>query len=416
MKACIIVIGDEILSGRTLDTNSNFIAKKLDLTGVSVTEISTISDNPDSIVTKLKEAFASDTNFIITTGGLGPTKDDKTKQTLAEFLSDQLVINQPALDYITQLYCTNGRTMNDLTRKQALVPSHSEVIINRYGTAPILWTKKLNKILINLPGVPYETQAMFEEFIIPKIKKEFNLPFIVRRSVIVVDYLESGLATTLTDWENNLPDFVSLSYLPSGARIELRLSAKGTDKKLLEETITKEIKKLSQILHEKLISTTSTNIIEIIADFFSKNKLTLSIAESITGGNISHKITSLAGSSVYYKGGITAYSSLIKESVLKIPEPFIHTHKVVSEEVAKEMAIRCAKLFNSDVAISTTGVAGPSSDEFNDPVGLAYIGLYVHGNTYVKKYYYPHVTREEMITRITNKALEFIYFEMIENK
>lgn len=416
MNACIIVIGDEILSGRTLDTNSNFIAKQLDLIGVSVTQISTVSDNPTSIVNKLKESFSSNNDFIITTGGLGPTQDDKTKQTLAEFLSDQLVLNQQALDFITRLYCTNGRTMNDLTRKQAWVPSSSEVIINRYGTAPILWTKKSNKILINLPGVPYETQAMFKEFIIPKIKKKFNLPHIIRRSVIVVDYSESELAITLTDWENNLPDYISLSYLPSGARIELRLSAKGFNKTILEEEIAHEIKKLSFILDKKLISTTTTNIVEIIADFFSKNQLTLSIAESITGGNISHKITSLAGSSVYYKGGITAYCTQIKENILKIPESFINTHKVVSEEVAKKMAINCAKLFNSDIALSTTGVAGPCSDEFNDPVGLAYIGLYFKGITYVKKYNYPYLTRDEMITRITNKALELIYFELIKNK
>jgi nicotinamide-nucleotide amidase len=416
MNACIIIIGDEILSGRTLDINSNFIAKKLDLIGVSVTQILTISDNPTSINNILKEAFSSENDFIITTGGLGPTQDDKTKQTLAEFLSDKLILNQQALDFITQLYCNNGRVMNDLTRKQAMVPSSSEVIINRYGTAPILWTRKSNKILINLPGVPYETQAMFEEFIIPKIKEEFNLPYIVRRSVIVVDYPESELAIALMDWENNLSDYISLSYLPSGAKIELRLSAKGFNKEILEEEITDEIKKLSLILNKKIISSTTTNIVEIIADFLKKNQLTLSIAESVTGGNISHKITSLAGSSAYYKGGITAYSIETKKNILKIPESFINTHKVVSEEVVKEMATNCAKLFNSDIALSTTGVAGPGSDEFNDPVGLAYIGLYVKGRTYVKKYHYPYLTRNEMITWLTNRALEFIYFEIIENK
>lgn len=416
MKAYIIVIGDEILSGRTLDTNSNFIAKKLDQIGISVSQISTISDNPNSIIKKLTDAFASDNDFIITTGGLGPTKDDRTKQTIANFLCDELILNQKTLDFITKLYCTNGRTMNDLTKKQAMVPSSSEVIINRYGTAPILWTKKFNKVLINLPGVPYETQAMIDEFIIPKIKKEYKLPYIVRRSVIVVNYPESDLAITLNNWESHLPDFISLSYLPSGARIELRLSAKGNNKEILEKAITNEIEKLSSILKENLISVQTTNIVEIIADFFTKNHLTLSVAESITGGNISHKITYLAGSSSYYKGGITAYSSKIKESILQISESYIDVHKVVSEEIAKKMANKCASLFNSTVAISTTGIAGPGSDEFNDPVGLAYVGLYMNGKTYATKYYYPNVTRDEMISRITNKALEMIYFKIVKNK
>ena len=220
----------------------------------------------------------------------------------------------------------------------------------------------------------------------------------------------------MNNWESHLPDFISLSYLPSGARIELRLSAKGNNKEILEKAITNEIEKLSSILKENLISAQTTNIVEIIADFFTKNHLTLSVAESITGGNISHKITYLAGSSSYYKGGITAYSSKIKESILQIPESYIDVHKVVSEEIAKEMANKCASLFNSTVAISTTGIAGPGSDEFNDPVGLAYVGLYMNGKTYATKYYYPNVTRDEMISRITDKALEMIYFKIVKNK
>jgi nicotinamide-nucleotide amidase len=414
MKAYLIIIGDEILSGRTLDTNSNFIAKELDNIGISVIRISTISDESKTIRNELAEAFNSDADFIFTTGGLGPTKDDKTKQTLTDFLSDTLVLHQPSLNYITNIYCKNGRVMNELTRNQAMVPSRSEVIINKYGTAPVLWTKKDHKVLINLPGVPYETKAMMSKFIIPKIKKEFDLSYIIRRSLIVVDFPESELALTLDNWENNLPDFISLSYLPSGARIELRLTLKGNNREILENSLLQEINKLPALIGKRLISTQTTNIQELIADFLNKNQLTLSVAESLTGGTISKKITSVPGSSSYYKGGITSYSIDAKESVLGVPDDLIQQHTVVSEDVAMEMAKQSATLFNTDIAISTTGVAGPDSDEFNNPVGLAYIGLYFQGKIFVKKYFFPNLTRDEMITRISNKALEMLYFKIIE--
>jgi nicotinamide-nucleotide amidase len=414
MKAYLITIGDEILSGRTLDTNSNFIAKELDDIGISVIRISTISDGNNIIKNELTEAFNSDADFIFTTGGLGPTKDDKTKQTIAEFLSDVMVLHQPSLDYITKIYCKNGRVLNELTRNQAMVPSKSEIIINKYGTAPVLWTKKDNKVLINLPGVPYETRAMMSEFIIPKMKQECNLSYIIRRSLIVIDFPESELALTLNDWEDDLPDFISLSYLPSGARIELRLTGKGNNRKILERSLLQEINKLPALIGKRLISTQTTNVQDVIADFLTKNHLTLSVAESLTGGIISHRITSVPGSSSYYKGGITSYSVEAKESVLKILHGSIQQYTVVSEEVAIEMAKQSANLFNTDIAISTTGVAGPDSDQFNNPVGLAYIGLYFQGKIFVKKYFFPNLTREEMITRISNKALEMLYFRIIE--
>ncbi|MDR1877194.1 MAG: CinA family nicotinamide mononucleotide deamidase-related protein [Flavobacteriaceae bacterium] len=416
MKAYLIIIGDEVLSGITLDTNSNYIAKELDNIGISVIRISTIPDEDNAIKHELTKVFNSDADFIFTTGGLGPTKDDKTKQAIADFLSDTLVLHQPSLDYITDIYCRNGREMNELTRNQAMVPSRSEVMINRYGTAPVLWTEKDNKILINLPGVPYETRAMMTEFIIPKIKKGFNLPYIIRRSLVVVDFPESELALALRCWEDDLPEFITLSYLPSEARIELRLTAKGNNREELEYFLLQEINKLPVIIGKRLISTQTPDIQEVIAGFLKKNHLTFCVAESLTGGTISQKITSVSGSSAYYKGGITSYSVEAKENILHIPSEIIRTYTVVSEEVAKEMAERSAKLFNADIAVSTTGVAGPNSDEYNNPVGLVYIGLYFQKETFVKKYFYPDLSRNEIITRISNKALEMLYFKIIENE
>lgn len=416
MKAYIIIIGDEILSGRTLDTNSNFIASELDKIGISTFKIITIPDQAPVIKKQMQEAFKSEANFIFTTGGLGPTKDDKTKQVIVDFLEDTLILHQPSLDYITQVYYKNGRVMNPLTYNQAMVPTKSEVILNKYGTAPILWTKKDDKILINLPGVPYETCGMLKEAIIPKIKNDFQLDYIIRGSAIVIDVPESELAIRLEDWENNLPDFISLAYLPAGSRIELRLTAMGKDKNFLQNSIQIEINKLNKLLGKNLILSRTTKLEEIIGNFLTKNHLTISVAESLTGGSISKKITSISGSSHYYQGGITAYSKKSKENILKIKDQIIQKNNVVSEIIAKEMAIKCSKLFDTDISISTTGVAGPHTDEYNNPVGSAFIGLYYKGEIFTKKYLFSNLTREEMIARITYKAMELLYFKLIEDE
>ncbi|TWP29558.1 CinA family nicotinamide mononucleotide deamidase-related protein [Apibacter muscae] len=417
MNAYLIAIGDELLSGRTLDTNSNFIAKQLDRIGISTIKISTIFDDPETIKNELLQATLSKADFIFTTGGLGPTKDDKTKQTIADFLSDVLIFNQDCLDHVSKLYTERGRILNELTRNQALVPSRSLAIVNRYGTAPILWSKaKNNKILINLPGVPYETRAMMEETIIPKIKSEFKLPFILRKSLTVINYPESELAIALTDWENELPKNISLSYLPAGSRIELRLTIKGEDKDLMEKLVSKEIEKLPEILGDRLISKEDINIIDLISDFLKKEQLSIALAESITGGSLSQCFTSVPGCSSYYKGGIIAYNTKIKENILNVPRALIDEHTVVSKEVAEAMAINTAKIFQTDIAISTTGVAGPNTDEYNNPVGLAYVGLFYKGEVFSEKFVYSNLTREEMILRISNKAIEFLYNIIIMNK
>lgn len=416
MKAYIIIIGDEILSGRTLDTNSNFIVSELDKIGISTFKIVTIPDQVFQIKNQIEDAFASEANFIFTTGGLGPTKDDKTKQVITDFLNDTLVLHQPSLDYIKQIYYKNNRVMNPLTYNQAMVPSKSEVIINKYGTAPILWTLKDSKLLINLPGVPYETCGMLNEVIIPKIKNDFQLDYIIRESAIVIDIPESELAIKLENWENNLPEFISLAYLPSGSRIELRLTAIGKNKIYLQNSIQNEINKLNSLLGKNLIISQTTRIEEIIGNFLIKNNLTISVAESLTGGAISKKITSISGSSRYYKGGITAYSKEAKKNVLMIKEEILKENNIVSETIAKEMVIHCSSLFNSDISISTTGVAGPNSDEFNNPVGLAFVGIYYKGDIVIKKYLFPNLTREEMIARITYKSLESLYFKFIDEE
>ncbi|WP_128332076.1 CinA family nicotinamide mononucleotide deamidase-related protein [Apibacter sp. HY039] len=413
MKAYIIAIGDELLSGRTLDTNSQFLTYELDLIGISVLKINIISDNNEVITEELTKAFETDADFIFTTGGLGPTKDDKTKQAISDFFNDTLVMHQPSLDFIKEIYCRNGRIMNDLTKNQALVPSQSQVIVNRYGTAPVLWTTKNNKVLVNLPGVPYETRAMVKEFIIPKIKNEYKLDYILHRAVNVINFPESELAITLSKWEDNLPDLMSLSYLPGESRIELRLTSQGKNREIIEKQLTNEINKLPAILGNKLLLSQKEDIQQVIISYLIKNNLNLSVSESITGGMISETITSVPGSSKYFKGGIISYQTETKENLLNIPAKIIEQHTVVSEEVAKEMALQTSQIFKSDVAISTTGVAGPDTDKYNNPIGLAYIGLYFQGEIIVNRYSYPNLTRHEMIKRITAKAFEMLYFKII---
>lgn len=413
MKARILVIGDEILSGRTFDTNSNFMSKNLDSIGILTDKIEVIHDDAKIIQNELEKAFNSDASFIFTTGGLGPTKDDKTKQVITDFLEDELIFHQATYDYIESFYIKNGRKMNELTKNQALVPSKSEVIVNRYGTAPILWTEKDGKVLINLPGVPYETEAMFTEFILPKIKNNYHLPYIYRQFVVVINHSESDLALKIADWENQLPENISLAYLPAGGRITLRLSAFGKDYFSLESKVKEEFNLLKELLGNSLIFKEDKPLEKLLGEILSKEKLTLSVAESLTGGNISRKITSVSGSSVYYLGGITSYAEKIKEKILQIPSEIIKKNTVVSAEVAKEMAKNCAELFQTDIALSTTGVAGPSSDSYGNPVGLAYVGLYFRGKAMAQEYNFPNLTRGEMITRITNRALELLYNKLV---
>lgn len=406
MKCHLITIGNEILSGSTLDTNSHFIAKKFNEIGIEVIEKSIISDEAKIIKKTLKKAFET-ADLVVTTGGLGPTKDDITKKTIADYFDDKLIINKKALEHVHSIFKKLGREVNKLNENQALVPSIAEVIINPVGTAPCLWIEKNKKLLIVLPGVPFEMEEILSTKIIPLLKKNFKLPYIVAQTALILGIPESILAEKLQNWEESLSKSIVVSYLPSGSRIKLKLTKIGEDKKKIESELNAKLLEVKEIIGNAVSSISGEVPEDILVDFLLKNDKTVAVAESCTGGKLSHSFVSRTGSSKYYMGSITSYATVIKKNILKIPDSLLMKHSAISEQCAEAMAKEIAFLMDADLGISTTGVAGPAKDEANNKVGLAFIGIFYKGKTFSKEFYFPHISRTEFIDRIAKKAIEF---------
>lgn len=374
-NAVLMTIGDEILSGNTVDTNSNFIAQKLKDIGISVVRIYTIPDAVDVIKETLKSALEM-ADVVITTGGIGPTKDDKTKKAYAEFFEDELIFDEETFGHLRQLLESRGRLeILERNKEQAMVLSKAKIFQNHYGTAPCMMVEENAKMVFCLPGIPFEVKPLIKNQIIPYLKEKLQLYHLFSRVVSVVGIPESVLADRLEDWENSLPPDVSLSYLPIGTRIKLRLTAKGRDLKFLENLLETEIQKLFPLIGKNIIAIQQDAIEQILHDILIQKKLTISTAESCTGGELSRLITSVSGSSAYFSGGIVTYKTEKKMAFLKVSEQTIKEKKVVSSEVALEMAKGCRELFGTDISISTTGVAGPNTDEQNNEIGTVYFAI-----------------------------------------
>ena len=405
-NAVLITIGDEILSGNTIDTNSNFIATQLKNIGFKVVQIFTISDEIETIKKTLKSAFELG-NLVITTGGLGPTKDDKTKKAFAEFFNDSLVSDTETLEHLRQLLIKRKREhLFDINLPQAEILSKSKVFQNHNGTAPSLMVEDNGKIAICLPGVPYEVKPLVKDQIIPYLQKEFESNFLKIRTVSVVNYPESLLSDALEEWELNLPKNFSLSYLPIANRVKLKLTASGKDLEVLENQLEEEISKIRPLLKAHIISENGDKIEEILHDFLISRNLTISTAESCTGGELSHLITSVSGSSNYFLGGICTYQTQKKTEILGVSEELIQEKTVVSAEVAQAMSLGCQKLFKTDVALSTTGVAGPNSDEFNSEIGTVFYSIRVKDFEKTCRLYLPHLERKDFMNFVSQKVLQ----------
>ncbi len=415
MKASIITIGDEILIGQIVDSNSGFIAKSLDRIGVEIHEMISISDNKQHILSTF-EKFQNKVDLVIITGGLGPTKDDITKKTFCDYFDDELVVNQDVLKHVTQLI--EGfykRQITQINKDQALVPSKCTVLHNQVGTAPGMWMKKENTVFISLPGVPFEMKYIVENEIIPKIVTEYERPFIIHKTVLTYGIGESLLAETIENWENNLPDFIKLAYLPSPGRVRLRLSARGTDKEFLQNSISENVISLSKILGDSIVGFDDDESLEIVvARLLTKQNKTISTAESCTGGKIAQVLTSVAGASNYFKGSIVSYATITKISILGISEDLINEHSVVSAEVAKQMAISIQKLMKSDYAIATTGNAGPLKGDSDAEVGSIFIALATPNQVLVEAFNFGQ-PREKVIDRAVVKSLEMLRKEILKN-
>ena len=415
LKATIVTIGDEILIGQITDTNSGFIASALDKIGIEICEIISISDNKSHIL----ETFASLQNkvdLVVITGGLGPTKDDITKHTICEYFDDILIRNQAVEDHIVALFEKVLKIpASQVNKDQALVPSKCQVLHNAAGTAPGMWIKKENTVFISLAGVPYEMKGILKDEIIPKIVKEYNRPYIIHKTILTYGQGESIIAERIENWENNLPSFIKLAYLPSLGRVRLRLSARGTDKEVLEKTIQELVISLTAIIGEIIVGFADNETIEVILGrLLTKKNLTISTAESCTGGKIAQIISSVAGSSAYFKGSIISYATQTKVDVLGIPQSFIDKNGVVSAQVAKQMATNIKKIMKTDYAIATTGNAGPSKGDKNAELGTVFIALATPNEVLVQECSFGQ-PREKVIDRAVNKALEITLKEILKN-
>ena len=414
-KAVLITIGDEILSGNTIDTNSNFIAGELKNIGIEVIQILTISDEINTIKNALQSSFEI-ADIVITTGGLGPTRDDKTKKALAEYFNDEIVLDEPTFQHLKAYLEKRGRSeILERNREQAFVPSKSVVFQNYFGTAPCMMMSFDGKISFSLPGVPYEVKPLVKDQIIPYLQEKFKLNYISSRIVSVVGIPESILADKIEKWELALPENISLSYLPIGTRVKLRLTATGENEEILKAELENQINQLFPIIGEHIIATNEDKIEKILAEILLQKKLTISTAESCTGGELAKLLTSVPGSSGYYIGGVVAYATEKKTDILKVSESTIERFTVVSEEVSREMAEGCQDLFKTNISLSTTGVAGPGKGEDGKDVGTVFYTIKANTISESFKLYLPHLERLDFVSFVSQKILQDLVSVLIKN-
>jgi len=413
MQAEIISIGDEILIGQILDSNSQWIAKELNTLGVSVYQITSAQDEENHIVEVLENALKN-VEIVILTGGLGPTKDDITKITLTKYFNDVLVKNEKVETHIKKIFTKMNFNFVASDLLQALLPSKAIVIPNTIGTASGMWFEKEGKVVISLPGVPTEMKTLMEKGVLPKIKEKFQLPFIFHKTLITYGVREAEMAIRLENFEEDLPKSIKLAYLPNYRRLRLRLTAKGTNKKELEKNLSKTISSLINYLGNVQYGFEGYLLEKEVGQLLSKSKQTVATAESFTGGNIAQLISSIPGASNYFIGGIVSYNVAVKINDLNVPKDLINEYSVVSAEVAEAMALGIQQKFKTDYSIATTGNAGPTTDKTDKSVGDVFIAI-ASPSGVESHFFNLGQPREKVIARATSKALELLQKEIIKN-
>jgi nicotinamide-nucleotide amidase len=385
MLAEIITIGDEILIGQIVDTNSAWMAQKLNEEGIRVKQISSVSDDRQHILTALAEA-ATRADIIFITGGLGPTKDDITKQTLAEYFNVKLVLNGDALNNVLNIFKRYNRPLLEVNRKQAEVPENCEIILNNNGTAPGMWFNIDGKIYVSMPGVPFEMKYMMEETVIPKLKTTLKLPVIIHKTILTVGEGESFLAEKIADIESDLPANIKLAYLPKMGQVRLRLSAYSDGETSLNDKLEEFASRIVERVGHNVVAQDDIPLEKVILNHMADNGLTLSVAESCTGGYVSHLITQHEGSSQFFLGGAVTYSNDLKENVLGVKNETLYQFGAVSQETVTEMVEGALRQFKSDYALAITGIAGPGGGTHEKPVGTVWIAVANANKTVVKKF------------------------------
>jgi nicotinamide-nucleotide amidase len=416
MLAEIITIGDEILIGQIVDTNSAFIAQQLNAIGIRVKQISSVSDEREHILTALNEA-KSRADVILITGGLGPTKDDITKKTLTEYFGVGLIENKDALANVEAIFLRLRGTlanMLDINRQQALVPENCEVILNRNGTAPGMWFNMDGKIYMSMPGVPHEMMYMMEESVIPKLKATLKLPFIYHKTILTAGEGESYLAKKIEDIEDSLPSYIKLAYLPKLGQVRLRLSGYGDNEAPLKQEVEAFAARIVERIGNVVLAQEDIPLEKAILNKLEAHGLTLSTAESCTGGYIAHLITQHPGSSKVFLGGGVTYSNELKQSLLGVKTETLEKFGAVSGEVVTEMVEGAISHFKSNYAIAVTGIAGPDGGTEEKPVGTVWIGVSNGEKTQIKKFTFGN-KRVQNIERSAVSALSMLNTLLGEN-
>jgi nicotinamide-nucleotide amidase len=406
MRVELVAIGNELLLGQTVNTNSSWMAHELNMYGIQVSRISAVADSRNDILNILRESGAR-SEVVILTGGLGPTSDDITKPVLCEFFETVLKSDQEILEHIKSLLATRGVKINDLNASQAEVPASALILHNSIGTAPGLWFEKNDTIFISLPGVPFEMKALITDLVIPKLREKFTFPEVYYKTVITQGSFEAQLAERLKSFEANLPANMSFAYLPSPGIIRLRIGTTGEDIKNLEILVNKQVRKLQEIIPEYIVGFNNDTLELIIGSMLMVRNQNLSIAESCTGGAVSALVTSVPGSSAYFKGGIVAYSNEIKRDQLAIDRSLIDKYGAVSKQVVEDMAINTRLLFNTDYSIAVSGIAGPAGGTAEKPVGTTWIAVSSRNQTRAMEYNFGN-DRERNILRASITALNML--------
>ncbi len=416
MNVEIITIGDEILIGQIVDTNSAFIAQLLNLNGISVKQISSVSDDRAHILKALDEA-KSRADIILITGGLGPTKDDITKKTLCEYFKTTMRFDEGAYQDVVNIFATYGKEVTPINRLQADVPAICEVIHNYNGTAPCMWFDVDDKIFVSMPGVPYEMKALMKEQVVPKLRERFKFPSIYHKTILTQGIGESALSEMISDWEDSLAAVeIKLAYLPSPGMVRLRLSTKGEDKNALIRNVEKKIEEVKPLISEfiygyEIYGVERESLEQMVGKLLKEKKKTVSTAESCTGGYISHLLTKVAGSSEYYIGSVISYAYEIKETELDVPHEIIEKHGAVSQPVVEQMAKAIREKYKTDYAISASGIAGPGGGTEEKPVGTVWVAIATPTKIISEKFLFG-ANRERNIQKTANVALNMLKKEL----
>ena len=379
----LINIGDELLIGQIVNTNATWIGQQLSLSGYWLKQITTIGDNEQEIVDALNAAM-SRAQIILITGGLGPTKDDLTKDVLCKYFNTQLVFNEQAYSDIENIFHARGKAVTETNKRQAELPAACIPIYNKKGTAPGMWFNHGEQVFVSMPGVPFEMQAMMQNDVLPKLRQLYESMPLVHKTILTQGIGESDLSDRIAAWENDLPAHLKLAYLPAAGMVRLRLTGKGVEH--MEQDMNLRIDKLKELIAPYIFGYDDDTIQSVVGKLLTEKQKTLSVAESCTGGFLAHLITSIPGSSTYFIGGTVSYSNASKMSQLHVSEQSLKEYGAVSEAVAIEMAIGARKTYNTDFALSTTGIAGPGGGSLEKPIGTVWIGVATHDACFAKKF------------------------------